>query len=120
MRQPSTIFEQFEIAIVPFPFVDASRSKPRPALVLSVQAFNRENGHTLLAMITTAEHTRWPSDHVILDLGPTGLRVGCVVRWKIFTLHNRALHRRIGHLGEPDKERCRAALASMFDAWHAH
>jgi mRNA interferase MazF len=116
MRQLSTIFEQFEIAIVPFPFVDAPRAKPRPALVLSVEPFNRQNGHTLLAMITTAEHTRWPSDHAILDLGPTGLRGDCVVRWKVFTLHNRALHRRIGHLGAPDRQGCRAVLASMFDA----
>jgi mRNA interferase MazF len=114
------IFEQFEITIVPFPFVDAPRSKPRPALVLSVEGFNRQNGHTLLAMITTAGHTRWPSDYAILELGPTGLRVGCVVRWKVFTLHNRAFHRRIGHLGEPDKEGCRAALASMFKAWQVH
>ncbi len=115
MRQLSTIFEQFEIAIVPFPFVDAPRTKPRPALVLTVKSFNRRNGHTLLAMITTAEHTRWPSDYSICDLPSTGLRVACVVRWKLFTLHNRALHRRIGRLGERDAQGCRAALASMFD-----
>jgi mRNA interferase MazF len=120
MRQLSTIFEQFEIAIVPFPFVDAPRTKPRPALVLSVAAFNRRNGHTLLAMITTAEHTRWPSDYAILDLAPTGLRVGCVVRWKLFTLDNRALRRRIGHLGEPDTGGCRATLASILDGWRRH
>jgi mRNA interferase MazF len=115
MRQPSTIFEQFEIAVVPFPFVDAPRTKPRPALVLSVSTFNRRNGHTLLAMITTAEHTRWLSDHPIRDLRPTGLRVACAVRWKLFTLDNRVFHRRIGHLGERDTHGCRAALASILD-----
>jgi mRNA interferase MazF len=115
MRPPSTIFEQFEIAVVPFPFVDAPRTKPRPALVLSVRTFNRQNGHTLLAMITTAEHTRWPSDYPIHDLRPTGLRVDCVVRWKLFTLDNRALQRRIGHLGEQDTHGCRAALAGILD-----
>ena len=118
MRQLSTIFEQFEIAILPFPFVDAPRSKPRPALSSRCNPSIAQNGHTLLAMITTAGHTRWPSDYAILELGPTGLRVGCVVRWKVFTLPNRALHRRLGHLGEPDKEGCRAALARMFEAWH--
>jgi mRNA interferase MazF len=115
MRQPSTIFEQFEIAVVPFPFVDAPRSKPRPALILSVRSFNRQNGHTLLAMVTTARSTRWPSDYPIQDLWPTGLRVACVVRLKLFTLDNRALLRRIGHLGERDALGCRAALASVFD-----
>jgi mRNA interferase MazF len=120
MRQLSTTFEQFEIAIVPFPFVDAPRTKPRPALVLSVESFNRRNGHTLLAMITTAGHTRWPSDYRIDDLRPTGLQAPCVVRFKLFTLHNRALHRRIGHLGEPDTRGCRAALASILDEREAH
>lgn len=69
----------------------------------------------LVAMITTAQHTRWPSDYPIQDIQPTGLRVACVVRWKLFTLDNRALQRRIGHLGERDARGCRAALASIFD-----
>ncbi|MGH6945185.1 MAG: type II toxin-antitoxin system PemK/MazF family toxin [Geminicoccaceae bacterium] len=117
MRQPSTIFEQFEIAVVPFPFVDAPRTKPRPALVLSVGQFNRENGHTLLAMITSAKHTRWPSDYAIRDLAPTGLRVACVVRWKLFTLDNRLMRPRIGHLGNRDARDCRAALGRILDGW---
>ena len=120
MRQLSTIFEQLEIAVVPFPFVDAQRTKPRPALVLSVKAFNQRNGHTLLAMITTARQTRWPSDYAIEDRGPTGLRVACVVRWKLFTLDNRALQRRIGQLGERDAHRCRAALAGILDGARHH
>jgi mRNA interferase MazF len=118
MRPPLTIFEQFEIAVVPFPFVDAPRTKPRPALVLSVAAFNRQNGHTLLAMITTAEHSRWPSDYPVDDLRPTGLRVSCVVRWKLFTLDNRALQRRTGYLGERDRHGCRAALGGILDWGH--
>ena len=83
MLQPSTIFEPFEIAIVPFPFVDLPKTKPRPALVLSMGRFNRQNGHTLLAMITSAEQASWPSDYAIKDLRPTGLRIACVVRWKL-------------------------------------
>jgi len=120
MRQLSTIFEQLEVAVVPFPFVDAPRTKPRPALVLSVGAFNQRNGHTLLAMITTAQHTRWSSDYPIEDLRPTGLRVACVVRWKLFTLDNRALQRRIGHLGERDAHGCRVALDGILDGAQRH
>ena len=118
MRQPSTIFERFEVAVVPFPFVDAPSTKPRPALVLLARTFNRQNGHTLLAMITTAASTRWPSDYPLHELRPTGLPVGCVVRWKLFTLDNRALQRRIGHLGEHDPRGCRAALAGILDRGH--
>jgi mRNA interferase MazF len=84
-------------------------------LVLSARTFNQRNGHTLLAMITTAARTRWPSDYPIRELPPTGLRVACVVRWKLFTLDNRALQRRVGRLGERDRQDCRAALAVIFD-----
>jgi mRNA interferase MazF len=120
MRQLSTISEQFEIAVVPFPFVDAPRTKPRPALALSDEAFNQQNGQTLLAMITTAQHTRWPSDCAIEDLRPTGLRAVCVVRWKLFALDNRALQRRIGHLGDRDAHACRVALAGILDGARRH
>ena len=66
-------------------------------------------------MITTAGHTRWPSDYPIHDMRPTGLPVDCVVRWKLFTLDNRALQRRIGRPGERETEGCRAALAGILD-----
>lgn len=117
---PPWIFEQFALIIVSFPFVDAPKTKPRPALVLSVGSFNRRNGHTLLAMITTAGHTRWPTDYLIRDLRPTGLQVACLVRWKLFTLANRALRRSIGHLGERDTRGCRGALASILDVERPH
>jgi mRNA-degrading endonuclease toxin of MazEF toxin-antitoxin module len=96
------ICERFDVVVVPFPFVDATRSKPRPALVLSSRVFNRANLHTVLAMITRAAHTRWPSDRPIEDLRPTGLRDSSVVRFKIFTLDNRILQRRIGQLSRDD------------------
>ena len=108
------ICERFEIVIVPFPFVDSARTRPRPALVLSSDGFNRQNGHSVLAMITRATHTRWPSDHAIADLGPTGLRDSSVLRFKLFTLDNRILARRIGELSEADRQGCAAALDMIF------
>jgi mRNA interferase MazF len=109
------ICERFEVVVVPFPFVDAARSKPRPALVLSNDRFNRQNGHSVLAMITRATHTQWPSDHAIEDLRPTGLRDASVVRFKVFTLDNRILERRIGRLGDGDARGCGAALRRAFN-----
>lgn len=108
------IFERFDVVVVSFPFVDAPKSKPRPALVLSISAFNRANRHTVLAMITRATHTRWPSDHVIVDLGSAGLRHASVVRWKLFTLDNRIMQRRIGTLGQNDRDSCVACVAAAF------
>lgn len=108
------ICERFEIVVVPFPFVDSARTKPRPALVLSSEDFNRRNRHSVLAMITRAAHTRWPSDRAIEDLQPTGLHAPSVIRLKMFTLDNRLLARRIGRLSDPDREACARALDATF------
>jgi mRNA interferase MazF len=109
-----TICERLDVVVVPFPFVDAARSKSRPALVLSTSTFNEANGHAVLAMITRAERTQWPSDHPIADLERAGLPRPSVVRWKIFTLDDRLLMRRIGRLSSPDAKACRVALLSCL------
>ena len=109
-----TTFDHFDVVVVPFPFVDAPISKPRPALVLSHRRFNEANGHTVLAMITRATHTSWPSDHRLRDLAAAGLEHASVVRWKLFTLDNRIVLRGLGRLGDADARDCRAAIAAIF------
>ncbi len=97
------ICDPWDVVVVPFPFTDTARAKRRPAVVLSEIDFNRE-GHSVLAMITSSTHAPWPGDVEITDLAAAGLKVGCVVRFKIFTLDNRLLVRRIGRLAECDRE----------------
>jgi mRNA interferase MazF len=92
-----------DVVVVPFPFVDLPVSKNRPALVLSARAFNESNGHTVLAMITTAARSSWPSDHPISDLASAGLSHASSVRWKLFTLPNPMIARTVGHLGVSDQ-----------------
>jgi mRNA interferase MazF len=108
------IFERFDVVVVTFPFVDSPKGKPRPALILSTSAFNRANRHTVLAMVTRATHARWPSDHVVVDLGSAGLRHSSVVRWKLFTLDNRIIQRRIGTLEQEDRTSCAVCIAAAF------
>lgn len=108
------IFERFDVVVVPFPFVDSPKRRPRPALVLSSAAFGHANGHSILAMITRGIATRWPSDRPIGDLAATGLRHPSVVRWKLFTLDHRVITRRIGSLAASDAEACGAALAGVL------
>ena len=108
------ISEAFEVVVVPFPFIDVAVSKPRPSVVISARPFNEANGHTLLTMITTAARSSWPSDHLIADLGLAGLRVTCVVRFKLFTLENRLLDRRIGALGPGDRDAVTQRLVAML------
>ena len=88
------IVDQWDVVAVPFPFTDVQDTKIRPALALSQRDFNTF-GHTILAMITSARHSRWPGD-VLLDHQPAGLSHPSVARLKIFTLDNRFIRSRIG------------------------
>ncbi len=96
------IFDVWDVVIVPFPFTERLEAKRRPALVVSRKLFNQD-GHTILAMITSAAHKPWPGDSVLTNAAAAGLHVPCLVRLKLFTLGNRLLLRKIGHLHSSDR-----------------
>ncbi len=98
------VSEPWDVVVVPFPFSERPDSKRRPALVLSKTAFN-ENGHTILAMITTKAHRSRPGDSNIEEHRTAGLNTPCMVRLKIFTLDNRLILKKIGHLSAGDRNR---------------
>jgi mRNA interferase MazF len=99
-------YERHDVVVVPFPFTDRDTNKRRPALVLSdSEAFNAPTGQVILAMITSASHSAWPHDVEISDLSAAGLTSGSTLRWKLFTLDERLILRRAGHLSLPDADR---------------
>lgn len=93
-----------DVVIVPFPFTDRQTRKRRPALVLSNASFNAATQHSVLAMITTADHSSWPGDVRITDPAAAGLPSACLVRLKLFTLDHRLIVKRAGRLGAQDRE----------------
>jgi mRNA interferase MazF len=116
MRKHTVIYEPFDIVVVPFPFTDSSRTKRRPALVLSQKtelSFMIE--HSVLAMITSQKNEPWPLDVAIRDKKHSGLTAPSVVRMKLFTLDNRLIIRKIGHLSRADQIRVKQNLKKIFD-----
>ena len=108
-------FEAFDIVVVPFPFTDKSTTKRRPALVLSrAKSFNQRIGHSVLAMITSANNSDWPLDTEINDLAAAGLPAASVVRMKLFTLDDRLIMRKAGELGVKDREAVTEALRQLL------
>jgi mRNA interferase MazF len=97
--------EQWDVAVVPFPFVDAPQTKARPVLIVSGNAFNQLEGHCLAAMITTAKRSEWTGDTAIADLGAAGLAVPSLIRLKFFTLDVRLTVRTLGQLATKDRTR---------------
>jgi mRNA interferase MazF len=105
-----TISDRHDVVVVLFPFSEQAGAKPRPALTLSRRQFNARHGATVLAMITTAAYTRWPSDVTISNGASAGLAAPSAVRLKLFTLDNGLIARRIGRLSRSDSASVRSAL----------
>jgi mRNA interferase MazF len=108
-------FEQWQVVVVPFPFTDRPVRRRRPALVVSrPEALGNPIGHSVLAMITSAGHGRWPLDVPVSDLGRAGLPAPSVVRMKLFTLDDRLVERSVGRLAQADATPVAAALARLL------
>ena len=115
------IYKQFDVVVVP-PFTDSNRTKKRPALVLS-DCKSLAIDKTILAMIiceavsfrTTLGHSPWSLDIVIEDLESTGLRTQSIIRFKLFTLDNSLITKKIGLLSEVDRTAVVANLKRVFN-----
>ena len=92
------ICDPWSVVVVPFPFSDSAEIKFRPAVVLSTRDFNRW-GLTVLAMITSARHSKVHGD-IPVKAGTAGLPKDSIIRMKLFTLDNRLIKNRIGALTE--------------------
>ena len=106
-------FESFDVVVVPFPFTDRRAAKRRPALIVSSANFNRAHEQSILAMITSA-WSDWPSDVAIQGWREAGLNVPCKVRFKLFTLDDTLIVRKLGTLSKRDGEAVEKALGGVL------
>ena len=106
-------FEPLDVVVVPFPFTDRRTTKRRPALVVSSASFNRAHEQSILAMITSVGGD-WPSDVALQDWREADLRVPCKVRFKLFTLDDKLIVRKLGTLSKRDGERVGKTLGHVL------
>jgi mRNA interferase MazF len=115
MTRLTVTFDAFDVVVVPFPFTDRQTTRRRPAVVISdAHCFNNRVGQSVLAMITSAQHSAWPLDVDIGDLDAAGLPASSVVRMKLFTLDDQLVLRKAGELGEDDRNRLSGALRQLL------
>jgi len=67
-----------------------------------------------MAMITSAKHSKLPSDVPISNLGTTGLSSPSVVRFKLFTLDNRLVANTVGKLEGADWSAVQKTLGEIL------
>jgi mRNA interferase MazF len=107
------ICKRYDTVVVPFPFAEIPILKRRPVVVLSGEHFNTANKATVVAMITTAKASSWPSDVTLDDLETANLSVPCLVRWRLTTVPNDLILRKLGSLGPVDRLACQREFASL-------
>lgn len=104
------IYNQFDIVLMPFPFTDKNISKKRPALVLNNRNYQTKTNHLILAMITSAKNSRWDNDFEIKEIETTGLKTSCVVRYKIFSLDERIILKKVGSISGNEQKQIKENL----------
>jgi mRNA interferase MazF len=110
----SDLPQRWEIAILPFPYVDRLAEKRRPALIVSHNWLHRDYGLAWVVMITSAENQRWKCDIDITNLKQTGLPIPSVVRpIKIATIESDRIVRIAGRLAKTDRTRIEQTLAQL-------
>ncbi|MBM9521235.1 type II toxin-antitoxin system PemK/MazF family toxin [Desulforhopalus vacuolatus] len=65
-------------------------------------------------MITSQKNSPWPLDCVIKDKKVSGLNASSVVRMKLFTLDNRFILSKVGHLSKSDQKQVEQSLSKIF------
>lgn len=68
-----TSFKQFDLIIVPFPFIDS-------------EGFNNEAKIVRCFMVTSSTSYTWTSDVEIVALRKAGLKNDCKIRFKVFSV----------------------------------
>jgi mRNA interferase MazF len=109
----ATIYQKGDIVLLPFPFTDLTATKTRPAVVVSVDAFQRDTGDFTAAMITSVPHTT-PYDYELKDWQAAHLLLPSWVRAKLATLDPALVRYKPGRLSDVDlaevEKRIRLAL----------
>jgi len=108
-------YNQWAVVVVPFPFTDHNTRRRRPAVVVSLPSeLGALVNHSVLAMITSAGHRRWPLDVPITDLATASIPAPSVVRMKLFTLDDRLIQRQAGMLAAIDAAAVAEALGRLL------
>ncbi|HCG03185.1 MAG TPA: type II toxin-antitoxin system PemK/MazF family toxin [Chloroflexi bacterium] len=98
-----TTYNRGDVVLVPFPFTSQGQTKQRPALVVSVFAYNDSCPDVILASITSNPNPlTHVGDHRIVAWQAAGLDDPSIVQAKLVTVENGIIQQKIGELQPQD------------------
>lgn len=99
-------YQRGDIVLVPFPFTDLTRTKARPAVIISSSEFNIASPDIIIAAISSKVPAKLADTELLLSqtepgFKATGLRVDSVVRTtKLYTLTQSLVYNTLGKLNQ--------------------
>ena len=106
-----TSYEFGDVVLVPFPFTDQRSTKKRPAVVVSSAAYHRDRVDLIVMAVTS--HLRAMTamgETIVNQWKEAGLLKPSVIKPVVATLERRLVLKKLGHLGEQDREALRRTL----------
>ena len=109
-----TIYEKWDIILVPFPFTDLKTTKKRPALIISPDEYN-EKLDVVIAFITSKLDSEYRlGDYIIQEREKSNLPKPSMIRMKFATIDKSIIIKKIGKLSEKDKGEFNKLLIDFF------
>jgi len=110
---PSTmICRPGDVVLVPFIFTNLQQAKSRPAVVLSVDAYNSTRPDVVM-MPLTSQDSRIPGDAAVMDWHAAGLARPTYFKACVQTIDRAAMKSRLGVLSAADLETAYSSVRSI-------
>jgi mRNA interferase MazF len=108
-------YKQFEIVVTEVPFIDdRTQSKVRPVVVISSDEYNKHTGFIVVAMITSAKHSKLWNDIAITDPEAIGLKEPSIIRMKFTNILASEVLAKIGTLDNKNQSALQEKVKVCF------
>lgn len=104
-----------DVVLIPFPFTNLSKTKVRPAMVLSSSLYHSTKPDLILGAITSNLAASASVDYIIVDWRAANLRYPSAFKPLVFTLEPSSVLYKIGQLSHRDLTEIEERLRLIFD-----
>jgi mRNA interferase MazF len=108
-------YSKFDVIVIDFPFIDdRKKSKVRPAVIVSSDEYNKQTGFVVVAMITSAKHSKLWNDVEIASHEKLELSEPSIIRMKFANVLQADILATIGTLDKKNQSALQGKLSVCF------
>lgn len=108
-------YNKFSVIVIDFPFIDdRKKSKVRPAVIVSSDEYSKQTGFVVVAMITSAKHSKLWNDVEITNPEKLELAEPSIIRMKFANVLQADILAKIGTLDEKNQSALQEKLGVCF------